>query len=67
MDVTTDRRMILEYIRGNGFTEREKEVFFLLFDGCTVREAAEKLGLSHVMVVKIRKNFIDKLLKAKEV
>ena len=56
MDVKTDRRMTLEYIRKNGFTPQEKEVFFLLYDGCTVREAAERLGMSHVMVVKIKKS-----------
>ena len=66
LDAATDRNMTIEYIKKNGFTRREKDVFFLLFDGCTVREAAGIMGISHVMVVKIKKSFVRKLLKKKK-
>ena len=55
-----DRRLTIEEIRGNGFTPREKEVFSLLLNGLTVREAGKELGISHVMVVKLKKRIIKK-------
>jgi len=37
-------------------TERERTVLKLSMEGSTVREIGQRLGISHVMVVKIRKN-----------
>lgn len=39
-----------------GMDTREKQVLKLSMEGFTVREIARKIGVSHVMVVKIRKN-----------
>lgn len=55
-----DRKITIDTIMNNGFTKREKEVFGLLLKGYTTREAGEQLGISHVMVVKSKKNLIKK-------
>ena len=34
------------------FTDREKDVFYFRMEGFTTREIGDKLGISHVMVVK---------------
>lgn len=58
-----DRKITISDIKNNGFTKREKEVFSLLLEGYTVREAGSRLGISHVMVVKLKKNLIRKWQK----
>jgi len=60
MDISVDRKIIIDTIMNNGFTKREKEVFKLLLEGYTTREAGERLGISHVMVVKSKKNLVRK-------
>ncbi len=60
IDRVVERKMVIDDIMNNGFTKREKEVFGLLLKGHTVREAGERLGISHVMVVKSKKNLIEK-------
>ena len=55
-----DRKITIDTIMNNGFTKREKEVFGLLLKGYTTRETGERLGISHVMVVKSKKNLIKK-------
>ena len=64
LDMSVDRKMLVEYIMNNGFTKREKEVFNLLLEGHTAREAGEKLGISHVMVVKLKNRLINKVSEA---
>lgn len=56
-----DRDMVVEDIKKNGCTDREKEVFLLLMEGYTAREAGERLGISHVMVLKHKKNLLKKI------
>jgi len=63
LDVSVDRKMLVDYIMNNGFSKREKDVFALLLEGHTVREAGEKLGISHVMVVKLKNRLINKVTK----
>ena len=41
--------------------KRENKVFSLLIDGYTVREIGERIGVSHVMVIKIKKKIVEKL------
>jgi len=41
-------------------SERERKVFLLTLDQLTVREIAEHIGVSHVMVVKIEKKIREK-------
>ena len=55
-----DRELVFDKIRNNGFTGNEKNVLELLLRGCTMREAAKELGISHVMVLKYKKKIIKK-------
>ena len=55
---TVDNDMVKEEIRNNGFSEKEKAVFFLLAEGRTMREAGRRLNISHVMVLKYKKKLI---------
>lgn len=43
-------------------TARERAVLNMSMDGLTVREIGQKLGISHVMVIKIKKNMRNSLL-----
>ncbi|MDP2911231.1 MAG: hypothetical protein Q8N76_02730, partial [Candidatus Omnitrophota bacterium] len=63
LDRKVDKKMLVEYIMNNGFSKREKDVFRLLLEGYTVREAGEKLGISHVRVVKLKNRLINKVTK----
>ena len=55
-----ERNITIGRIKNNGFSKREKEVFSLLLDGWTVREIGQQLGISHVMVVKLKRKIIEK-------
>ncbi|MFH1407374.1 MAG: sigma-70 family RNA polymerase sigma factor [Candidatus Omnitrophota bacterium] len=55
-----NRSITIHDIKNNGFTKREKQVFSFLLDGYTVREIGCKLGISHVMVVKLKHRIIKK-------
>lgn len=55
-----DRKLTFDAVMSNGFTKREKEILPLLQQGFTTREIGKKLGISHVMVVKLRKNLIKR-------
>ncbi len=61
-----DEDLISEHIRANGFSPREKQVFALLMQGHTVREIGGKLGISHVMVVKISRKLRDRCRELRE-
>jgi RNA polymerase sigma factor (sigma-70 family) len=63
IDICVDRKLVIEHIKNNGFSKREKEVFLLLLDGYTVREIGKELGISHVMVVKFKQRIINKWQK----
>jgi len=63
LDKFIDRDLTIEDIKNNGLTTREKEVFSLLLNGLTVREAGKELGISHVMVVKVKNRIIKKWQK----
>lgn len=53
-------KIFLETIRKNGLTSREKYILTLFLEGFTVREIGEKLGLSHVSVIKIKNKIKNK-------
>lgn len=55
--------VLIEQIRNNGFTTREKEVFLLALEGLTTREIGGRLGISHVRVVKLRQAIKEKCEK----
>jgi DNA-binding NarL/FixJ family response regulator len=45
------------------FTGKEQKVLLLLMDGMTVREIGSRLGVSHVMVVKIKSKICKKYMQ----
>jgi RNA polymerase sigma factor (sigma-70 family) len=47
-------------------TKRERDVFSMRLEGLTTRQMGQRLGLSHVMVVKIEKSIRKKCRKLKE-
>jgi len=63
----THNKILIEEILNDGLTAREKEVFSLCLEGLTTREIGKILGISHVMVVKLRGKIKDKCQKFKEI
>jgi RNA polymerase sigma factor (sigma-70 family) len=61
-----DKNILNDRLNDFGLTEREKDVLFLSMDGYTVREIGIRLGISHVMVVKIKNKIQLKCEKLKE-
>jgi len=53
-------KLTVDEIKGLGLTDREKSVFSYLLKGHTVREIGKLLGVSHVSVLKHKKNIIKK-------
>lgn len=53
-------RTIIESIRQDGLTSREKEVFDLSLEGNTLREIGKQLGISFVRISKIKANISKK-------
>lgn len=56
-------RMLIDKINNNGLSEREKQVFRFSLEGLTTREIGNKLGVSHVMVVKLKGGVREKCRK----
>lgn len=55
--------IIIEEAGKNGSSAREREILSMSMDGMTVREIGEKLGISHVMVVKLKNKLKDRCAK----
>ncbi|MBP7216475.1 MAG: sigma-70 family RNA polymerase sigma factor [Candidatus Omnitrophica bacterium] len=55
--------MLAETIMNNGLTSREKLLLSFCADGLTTRQAGERLGVSHVRVVKMLRAIEKKCLK----
>ncbi len=53
-------RLTVDEIKNIGLTDREKSVLSYLLKGHTVREIGKTLGVSHVSVLKHKKNIIKK-------
>jgi len=56
-------KMIVEVIRNNGLTGREKELLPFFAEGLTVREIGRKVGVSHVRILKMKEQIRRKCLK----
>lgn len=62
-----DEVLLDETLASKGLTERESEVVCLLKSGLTVREIGVRLGVSHVMIVKIRARIQKKCAELKNI
>ena len=46
-------KLLADAIHNNGFTKREKTLLIFCAEGLTTRDIGKRLGVSHVMVVKL--------------
>ncbi len=58
-----DSNLQIEAMAESGTTQREKAVLLFCLEGMTTREIGEKLGISHVSVVKIRNKIREKYMR----
>jgi RNA polymerase sigma factor (sigma-70 family) len=58
-----ESRLQIEVVEEKYFTEREKDVLMLFLEGMSMREIGGRLGISHVMVLKIRNRIKDKYIR----
>lgn len=58
-----DDAIFIQQMKEKELTRREKEVAELLLQNYTLREIGARLGISHVMVLKIKKNIGKKFKK----
>jgi RNA polymerase sigma factor (sigma-70 family) len=56
-------KLTIEEIKNIDLTEREKSTLSYLLKGYTIREIAQELGVSHVMVLKYKKGILKKWRK----
>ncbi|MBN2453295.1 MAG: sigma-70 family RNA polymerase sigma factor [Candidatus Omnitrophica bacterium] len=56
-------RVTMDEIKAMNLTEKERAVLSYLLKGCTAREAAAALGISHVMVLKHKKAILARWKK----
>ncbi len=61
-----DIRSLLESSRAKGLTERELSILSFCLEGFTVREIGKRLGVSHVMVVKLKNKIRNKWARDKK-
>ncbi len=61
-----DEGLLFERIQGLGLTPRENDILSFSMKGLTVREIGKRLGISHVMVIKLRGKIKDKCSGLKE-
>ncbi len=55
-----DSKIFVEKMRNNGLTKKEKDILPLYLEGLTTREIGKRLGISHVMVGKLKNQIKDK-------
>ncbi len=48
-----DLKLLADTIENNGFNPREKKILALFKDGLTTRDIGKRIGVSHVMVIKL--------------
>jgi len=56
---------LMEEVFENELTRKEKEIVFFYLQGWTTREIAERLGVSHVSIVKLEEKVREKCKKLK--
>jgi len=57
---------LMEEVFKNKLSRKEKEIVFFYLQGWTTREIAQRLGISHVSVVKIEAKIREKCKKSKD-
>ncbi|MFH1857197.1 MAG: sigma-70 family RNA polymerase sigma factor [Candidatus Omnitrophota bacterium] len=60
LDSEINKKLLMENVKDNEFSRKEKEVFSLLLEGYTTREIGGMMNVSHVMVVKYKRRIMDK-------
>ena len=65
LDEDTDIDDLMEKVFKDELTRKEKEIVFFYLQGWTTREIAERLGISHVSVVKLEGKIREKCKKLK--
>lgn len=58
-----ESRLQIEVAEREYFTDREKDVLMFFLEGMSMREIGGKLGISHVMVLKIRNRIKEKYMR----
>lgn len=58
-----NNKLLVEAIRNNGFGRREKDILSFYSQGLTTRAIGQKLGISHVRVIKLMRRIKDKCRK----
>jgi len=53
-------KFLVDSIQNNGFSPKEKRILMFTKDGLTTREIGERMGLSHVSIVKAFKKIREK-------
>ena len=61
-----NNKLLVEVIQNNGFTKREKDILSFCSQGLTTRAMGEKLGISHVRVIKLMHRIKDKCKKYRD-
>lgn len=56
-------KYLAEAIRNNGLSPKEKDIVNFYAEGFTTREIGKRLGISHVMVVKLTRKIREKCLR----
>jgi RNA polymerase sigma factor (sigma-70 family) len=56
-------KLLAEVICNNGLTKKEKKLLPLFSEGLTTREIGRRVGISHVRVIKMRREISRKCLK----
>ena len=58
-----DIKLLADAMQNNGFDPREKKILMFFKDGLTTRDIGKRMGISHVMVVKIMSKIRTKCRK----
>ncbi|MBI3991279.1 MAG: sigma-70 family RNA polymerase sigma factor [Candidatus Omnitrophica bacterium] len=58
-----NNKLLVETIRNNGFDRREKDILSFYSQGLTTRAIGQRLGISHVRVIKLMHRIKDKCRK----
>lgn len=61
--LTIENKVTIDEIANIGLTDKEKSVLSYLLKGYTIREIARELGVSHVMILKHKKEITKKWRK----